>query len=131
MTDQETTIRELKDLVLRFSAERDWEQFHHPKDLALALACEVGEVLEHLRFRTNDEVRASLDDPVQRRAFALELADCLWALVRLADVVGIDLASALQEKVELAAVKYPVDRAFGRADKYTSYQAQSPETGYD
>ncbi|MEO6809839.1 MAG: nucleotide pyrophosphohydrolase [Isosphaeraceae bacterium] len=122
MTDQETTIAQLKALVLRFSKERDWEQFHHPKDLALALACEVGEVLEHLRFRTNDEVRASLNDPDQRRAFAHELADCLWALVRLADVSGIDLAASLQEKVELAALKYPVDQAYGRADKYTSYQ---------
>ena len=58
MTDAQTTLRELKDLVLAFSRERDWEQFHHPKDLGVALACEVGEVLEHFRYKTNDEIRA-------------------------------------------------------------------------
>jgi dCTP diphosphatase len=121
MTDPQTTIGQLKELVLRFSRERDWEQFHHPKDLGLALACEVGEVLEHFRYRTNEEVRAAVDDPGRRRALAHELADCLWVLLRLADVCGIDLASALQEKVELAALKYPVERAYGRPDKYTSY----------
>ena len=65
--DDETTIRELKDLVLRFSRERDWEQFHHPKDLGLCLAIEAGEALEHFRFRTNDEARAALADPSESR----------------------------------------------------------------
>jgi dCTP diphosphatase len=127
MTDPETTLRELKDLVRGFSRERNWEQFHHPKDLGVALACEVGEVLEHVRYKSNEEVRAALDDPAERRAFGHELADCLWLVLRLADVCEIDLAAALQEKVALAALKYPVDRAYGRADKYTRYQ--TPEGG--
>ena len=129
MTDPQTTIAQLKELVLRFSQERDWEQFHHPKDLGLALACEVGEVLEHFRYRTHEEVRAAVDDAGRRRELAHELADCLWVLLRLADVCGIDLASSLREKVELAALKYPIERAFGRPDKYTSYR--SPEPGAD
>src|SRR3954454_22215319 len=124
MTDPETTITQLKALVLRFSRERDWEQFHHPKDLGVALACEVGEVLEHFRYRTNDEIRASLEDPARTRALAHELADCLWLLLRLADVCTIDLASSLREKVELAALKYPVDQVYGRPDKYTAYQSR-------
>src|SRR3954454_20778826 len=92
MTDEQTTVGELKALVLGFSRERDWEQFHHPKDLGVALACEVGELLEHFRYRTNDEVRAHLDGQEGRREVAHELADCLWLLLRLADVCGIDLA---------------------------------------
>ena len=61
MDDQRITLGELKGWVRAFSRERDWEQFHHPKDLGVALACEVGEVLEHFRYRTNDEIRAWLD----------------------------------------------------------------------
>ena len=121
MSDERTTIDELKGWVRTFSRERDWEQFHHPKDLGVALACEVGEVLEHFRYRTDDQIRAVLDDPARLRELAHELADCLWLLLRLADVCRVDLASSLHEKIELAALKYPIDRAFGRPDKYTTY----------
>ena len=122
MIDQQTTIAELKDLVRDFSKERDWEQFHHPKDLGVALACEVGEVLEHFRYRGNEEIQKSLQQEAVRRELAHELADCLWLLLRMADVCSIDLASSLREKMELAALKYPVDKAYGRPDKYTKYQ---------
>jgi dCTP diphosphatase len=129
MIDDRTTISELKALVRTFSRERDWEQFHHPKDLGVALACEVGEVLEHFRYRSNEAIRSVLDDPGNRRALAHELADCLWLLLRLADVCGVDLASSLQEKVELAAAKYPIEQSYGRPDKYTAYRRADPETG--
>ena len=122
MTDRETTIGELKDLVRRFSQERDWEQFHHPKDLGVALACEVGEILELFRYRTNEQIGQGLAEEPRRRELGHELADCLWVLLRLADVCAIDLSASLREKVALAAEKYPIDRAFGRPDKYTSYQ---------
>jgi len=128
MTDAQTTICQLKELVLGFSRERDWEQFHHPKDLGLALACEVGEVLEHFRYQTDEQIRASLTDPTRQRELAHELADCLWLILRLADVCGIDLASSLRDKVELAARKYPVDQAFGRPEKYTVYQTPGAES---
>ena len=128
MNDAETSIDQLKALVLDFSRERDWEQFHHPKDLGLALASEVGELLDHFRFQTNEQIRAGLDRQEFRRAVSHELADCLWALLRLADVCRVDLASSLEEKVELAAIKYPADRAFGRSDKYTSYRPDDPPT---
>jgi dCTP diphosphatase len=127
--DAETTIADLKALVLDFSRERDWEQFHHPKDLGVALASEVGELLDHFRFKSNETILNDLAQPELSQAVAHELADCLWAILRLADVCGVDLASALREKVALAAIKYPVDQSFGRADKYTSYRpddASSP-----
>jgi dCTP diphosphatase len=120
--DAETSIGELKSLVLGFSRERDWEQFHHPKDLGIALASEVGELLDHFRFRSNEQILKDLGRPDTHQAVAHELADCLWAILRLADVCGVDLASSLREKVALAAIKYPVDQSFGRADKYTSYR---------
>ncbi len=128
MSDQVTTIDELKDLVRAFSRERDWEQFHHPKDLGLALACEVGEVLEHFRYKSNEQIRAAHDDPGRRRELAHELADCLWLLLRLADVCQVDLASSLREKLELAARKYPIDRSYGRPDKYTTYLGNPNES---
>ncbi len=122
MSDGETTVGQLKALVLEFSKERDWEQFHHPKDLGIALASEVGELLDHFRFKDDAQVRDALGDPRVHREVALELADCLWALLRLASVCRVDLASSLVEKVALAAIKYPIDRSFGRNDKYTAYR---------
>jgi len=127
MTDEQTTIGELKQRVLNFSRERDWEQFHHPNDLGLALACEVGEVLEHFRYRTHEEIRAALADPSMTRALGHELADCLWLLLRLADVCSIDLSTALGEKLVLAGQKYPIEKVYGRPDKYTHYR----ESGTD
>jgi dCTP diphosphatase len=127
--DEQTTIRELKELVRTFSQERDWEQFHHPKDLGVALACEVGEVLEHFRYRSNEAIAARLAQGEERRELAHELADCLWLLLRLADVCEIDLASSLREKVELAAAKYPVAQSYGRPDKYTAYRSGGAEGG--
>src|SRR5271165_5805473 len=112
MIDQQTTIAELKDLVRAFSKERDWEQFHHPKDLGVALACEVGEILEHFRYKTNEEIRTSVtSDPTALKELAHEFADCLWLLLRLAEVCRVDLASSLEEKVALAAEKYPVAKS--------------------
>lgn len=123
MTDLETTIHSLKTLVREFSIERNWEQFHHPKDLGVALVCEVGEVMEHFRYKTNEEILHALESPVALRELAHELADCLWLLLRLSDVCGVDLAASLREKVGLAAIKYPVEKSYGRADKYTTYQS--------
>jgi dCTP diphosphatase len=127
MNDAETSIEQLKDLVLGFSKERDWEQFHHPKDLGLALASEVGELLDHFRYRTNEQIATELEQPGIRREISHELADCFWVLLRLADVCHVDLASSLLEKVELAAIKYPIDQSYGRSDKYTAYRPIDPK----
>lgn len=120
--DRETTLSELKELVLEFSRKRDWEQFHHPKDLGVALAIEVGELLEHFRYRTDAEIQEHLQSDEHRKEVAHEMADCFWLLLRLADVASIDLSSSLREKVLLADKKYPVSKVKGRPDKYTRYQ---------
>ncbi len=122
MTDREATVETLKRWVLEFSRERNWEQFHHPKDLAVALACEVGELLEHVRYRTDAQIQAHLEQEPHHREVAHELADCLWLILRLADVCDIDLSASLREKLDLAAQKYPIEKSYGRPDKYTVYQ---------
>jgi dCTP diphosphatase len=121
MNDQETTIDQLKRLVLEFSQARDWEQFHNPKDLALALVCEVGELLEHFRYRTNEGIASRLNQPEINQQVAHEVADCLWLILRIAEVCHIDLATSLREKLSLADAKYPVELSRGRPDKHTTY----------
>ena len=85
MSDEETTIADLKELVLEFSRVRDWEQFHLPKDLGVALVTEVGEILEHFRYRTDAAIEQHLSDARNRREFGHELADAFWLLLRLAN----------------------------------------------
>ena len=121
--DSSSTIQTLKELVRRFSDERDWEQFHNPKDLALALAIEVGEVLEHFRYQTNEKIETRLSDPNNLRELGYELADCLWLLLRLGDVCKIDLSTALREKLILAAEKYPIHKVHGKPNKYSDYSS--------
>ena len=110
------TLQVLRDALRAFAAERAWEPFHTPKNLAMALSGEVGEVIEHFQWLTAEQ-SAALDADT-RDAVALELADVLLYLVRLADVLDIDLADASQRKLVINARRYPADRAHGRSDKY-------------
>lgn len=98
-----------------FAAERDWERFHTPKNLAMALAGEAGELLAELQWLTPEE-SASLD-PEQLHAVGAEMADVLIYLCRLADVLGVDLLDAAQAKVTANAQRYSVARARGSAAK--------------
>lgn len=112
----EDAFTELRDRLRVFAAERAWEPFHTPKNLAMALAGEAGEVIEHFQWLT-PEASVALSAE-QRQAVALELADVLLYLVRLADVLHIDLREAAMEKLAINAERYPVEQAHGRADKY-------------
>lgn len=109
-------LHELRDAMRRFAAERAWEPFHTPKNLAMALAGEAGEVIEHFQWLTAEQSMAL--PPATREEVALELADVLLYLVRLGDVLGIELADAARRKMVLNAQRYPVKRAHGRADKH-------------
>ena len=112
-------LNELKELIREYVNERDWEQFHNPKDLALALNLEVSEILEHFRFKNNDEISKYIKDFKNRQELGHELADVLYFLVRLADVMNIDLPNAFKEKFEIIKKKYPVEKAEGSNKKYT------------
>lgn len=111
-------VTALQAALARFAAERDWERFHSPKNLAMALAAEVGELLELFQWQTEAASSELARTPGSARAVRDELADVLLYLVRLADVLGVDLDEACRIKIAANARKYPVERARGRADKY-------------
>ena len=116
-TRNSPTLDELMTRVLKFRDERDWKQFHDPKDLALTLVLETAEVLEHMQWRNGRELRDHLSK--RSKEVGHELADVLHVLILLAEDVGVDLASAFQEKMRLNERKYPVHKARGSAKKYT------------
>ena len=116
MTQTPPTLEHLRERVAAFAAERDWDQFHNPKNLAMALAGEAGELLEHFQWLTFDEA-ANLPRST-RDEVALECADVLLFLLRLADKLDIDLVAAAEKKLELNALKYPIEKSRGKATKY-------------
>jgi NTP pyrophosphatase (non-canonical NTP hydrolase) len=120
MTDQ-INVDALKALMRKFTAERDWEKFHNPKNLAMSLACESGELLELFRWQDGDEASAAKDDPVMKELVAHEMADILINAVRLADLMEINLAEAIKTKFALIEKKYPVEQVRGSSKKYNQY----------
>jgi dCTP diphosphatase len=114
-----TSLTDLRNELRRFAAARDWQQFHTPKNLAIALSVEAAELLEHFQWLTPLQ-SANLDGRT-RRAVESEIADVLLYLTRLADVLGIDAIAAARRKMRINARKYPVRRARGNARKYTEF----------
>jgi NTP pyrophosphatase (non-canonical NTP hydrolase) len=110
------SLRELTERLRSFADARDWEQFHSPKNLAMALASEAGELLALFRWLREDETRQLAADQMEK--VRGELADILNFTVRLADQLGIDLPDAAHEKVTLNETRYPVAKARGTAKKY-------------
>jgi dCTP diphosphatase len=105
----------LRDRLRLFAAERDWQQFHAPKNLAIALSVEAAELLEHFQWLPEDASRRLAAEDVAK--VREELADVLLYLVRLADELGIDLATAASDKIDLNARKYPIEKARGKSRK--------------
>jgi NTP pyrophosphatase (non-canonical NTP hydrolase) len=114
---QPDPLLELRDRLREFAAERDWEQFHSPKNLAIALSVEVAELLERFQWLSDDASQRLPAGEVAK--IREELADVLLYLVRLADRLGVDLVAAAQDKIALNARKYPADKARGTSRKYT------------
>jgi len=112
-------LAELRERVRVFVAERDWERFHSPKNLAMALAVEASELVELFQWLTEEESGAL--DAERRRRVAEEMADVLWFLVRLADRLDVDLLAAAEAKLAANAAKYPADVVRGSPRKYTDY----------
>lgn len=115
--DSETSLDMLRGALRRFAAERDWDQFHSPKNLSMALSVESAELMEHFQWLTAAESERL--PPEKCEQVRLEMADVLLYLVRLADKLDIDLVAAAQEKLALNARKYPVDKARGSSKKYS------------
>ncbi|MBC8021497.1 MAG: nucleotide pyrophosphohydrolase [Burkholderiales bacterium] len=112
-----TELEGLRDQMRDFAAARDWDQFHSPKNLAMALSAEAGELLEIFQWLTQEQ--SGRLDPKAQAAAADEIADVLLYVVRLGDCLGIDPVAAAQRKLVANAEKYPVDTARGISKKYT------------
>ncbi len=116
-------VAALQHAIARFAREREWEPFHSPKNLAMALTGEVGELVELFQWLSEDASRGVAREPASARRVRDELADVLIYLVRLAAVLEVDLDEAVRSKLATNASKYPIHRARGNASKYTDHEA--------
>ena len=112
-------LEALRDRLRTFAQERDWDQFHSPKNLSMALMAEVGELMEHFMWLTEEQ---SYNLPPDKQSeVEQELADIMIYLTRLAEKLEVDLFSAALKKMDLNETKYPAERVRGSAKKYTEY----------
>src|SRR3712207_3445414 len=119
-TSGRTNVNDLRDAIKAFIEERDWEQFHSPKNLAMALSVEVAEVVEHFQWLTEEQ---STNLPPEKLAeVRQEIGDVMIYLTELADKLGIDPVEAAKAKVEINGKKYPADLVKGKASKNTAYE---------
>lgn len=116
MEKSRASLKSLRRQIAEFAAERDWDQFHNPKNLATAVAVEAGELIEHFQWLTLEQ--ADNLPRAEREEVALECADVLLFLLRLCDRLDIDLGAAAEKKLALNAKKYPVEKSRGRSTKY-------------
>lgn len=113
MNDRQTTIAELKQVMQDFIAERNWQQFHDPKNLSASIAIEAAELMEHFQWLHSDEVMKTRADADHLAEIREEVADVLAYLLSFASTMGIDLAEALEQKMVKNAQKYPADQYYG------------------
>jgi NTP pyrophosphatase (non-canonical NTP hydrolase) len=114
MSDSTTTLADIRDIVRRFVDERDWRQFHSPKNLSMSLAIEAAELMEHFQWIDIAESRQIAEDPKKLAAVRDEMADVLCYLLALANELQIDLSTAIGDKMVKNAAKYPADLSRGR-----------------
>lgn len=114
MNDQQTTVAEVRQMVEQFVAERNWQQFHSPKNLSMALTIEAGELMEHFQWISMDDSRAVRSDPEKLAQVAEEIADVFCYTLAIASELGIDLAACIENKMVKNRQKYPVEQFKGR-----------------
>jgi dCTP diphosphatase len=115
--EDSAALSRLRDELRRFASERDWDQYHSPKNLTAALCVEAAELLEHFQWCTDDESKSLPAEHLEK--VREEMADVLLYLVRLADKLNVDLLDAATNKIALNALKYPAAKARGNSRKYT------------
>jgi dCTP diphosphatase len=118
MKDETTTLAEIKRRITAFVDERDWQQFHDPKNLVMALASEVGELADIFRWVPSDKSLELATNSEQKQAVAHELADVMMFTLELASVCGIDLAQAIEAKSRINSERYPIEKSRGSSRKY-------------
>jgi NTP pyrophosphatase (non-canonical NTP hydrolase) len=120
--DDKTNIKELKELVREFCEERDWDQYHNAKDLAIGIITESSELLEHFRFKSGNEVDDLFKEKFKKEEVSEELADVLFFVLRFAEKYHIDLSEELKKKLQKNAQKYPIEKSKGSNKKYSEYE---------
>ncbi len=115
MTDNDTTVANLRQRVAEFVAARDWEQFHTPRNLSVAIAVEAAELMEHFQWLTNEQAAVAMRDEMKQAAVADELADVLIYGLSLANALGIDVSTTVLSKLERNEQRFPTEEWRGRA----------------
>ena len=118
----QSSLADLTVLVRSFAEARDWGQFHAARNLVLALVGEVGELAAEFQWIADDQIVGALQETQKRASVGSELADVLIYLIRLADVLGFDLAAELTQKIAINENRYPLEKSKGSAAKYTAYE---------
>jgi len=116
--DKETTIEELKKLIVKFRDDRDWKKYHKPKDLAVSISIEAAELLEQFQWKTDEEINEMLKDKKRFDKISEELADIIDYCLSFSDIAEIDISEALKKKIEENKKKYPVEKIKGNYKKY-------------
>ena len=116
--DSSTNVQQLKDLVQKFCSDRDWDQFHTFKDMAIGVSTEAAELLELCRFKSEEEIAQKMTEPDFKNKVQHELADVFFFVLRFAQKNNIDLTKAFEAKMKHNAEKYPVEKAKGSNKKY-------------
>ncbi|MCR9119456.1 MAG: nucleotide pyrophosphohydrolase [bacterium] len=113
-SDDQTTVNDLREMVRAFVDQRDWGQFHSPKNLTMALAIEVAELMEHFQWITPEASRAVADDPAKLAEVREEMADVMCYVLAIANELNVDMASAMRDKMKKNVLKYPAEEYRGR-----------------
>jgi len=121
MKDDNTTFKEIREEIEKFRSERDWHQFHTPKNLSMAISVESGELAEHFLWKDPEEVKNYLENENKFKEVKEELADVLIFSLIMAQELNIDTTQIIKEKIEENRKKYPKEKAKGSAKKYTEY----------
>ena len=127
MNDSTVTVQQLREAMGTFVHERDWEQFHTPKNLSMSIAIEAAELMEHFQWRSPEE--SNRLDAALRHQVAEELSDIVLYALSMANALDLDLSQALLAKLEKNRRKYPAEQVRGKAHKYTHYRPQRDDTG--
>ena len=119
--DSNTTIKDLKLKVKKFCEERDWDQYHNAKELAIGIVTEASELLHHFSFKSEKQVDDKFKNIETRQEISEEIADILYFILRLAQKYDIDLSTELEKKTEKNCKKYPIEKAKGSNKRYSEY----------
>tara|TARA_Y100000310_G_C20572260_1_gene758658 strand:- start:931 stop:1293 length:363 start_codon:yes stop_codon:yes gene_type:complete len=119
--DYETNIHELKEKIKDFCEERDWDQFHNAKELAIGIVTEASELLQHFRFKTEKQIDEMFKKENKKQEITEEMADVFYFILRLAQRYDIDLTTELDKKIKKNHEKYPIEKAKGNNKKYSEY----------